>query len=137
MQGRKMFCLTIAHNIFLTREERYKLADDEPTTIEVIGYNVPVWTNGSKSSEPAEEIFCKYYITNKKNPEAVKSSKNSYTIFLNSTTDRKALVDLKDKGRESLMMTYQKKTAPKGIAFFTVHFVSINDIEVLKKSIDI
>ena len=57
--------LVIAHNLFLTREERYQLADGEP--IEIVGVSLPVWFSPKHTSEPAEEIFCKYSIHNNPN----------------------------------------------------------------------
>lgn len=57
--------LVIAHNLFLSRAERYQLIECEP--IEVVGASLPVWFSLKHTSEPAEEIFCKYSIHNNKN----------------------------------------------------------------------
>ena len=54
--------LTIHHNIFLTREERLSLHSGE--SIETIGYAIPVWTEGEATTEPAKEVFCRYYLLN-------------------------------------------------------------------------
>ena len=57
-----MIHLMISHLIFLTREERYALIDRE--TIEVIGVNVPTWIANRDDSNAAQEIFCRYVLTN-------------------------------------------------------------------------
>ncbi|NIQ13767.1 MAG: hypothetical protein GTO02_04995, partial [Candidatus Dadabacteria bacterium] len=45
--------LVISHNLFLTKEQRYKWHDGED--LEVVGVSVPVWLDEKKSSEPATE----------------------------------------------------------------------------------
>lgn len=58
--------LIVSHLIFLTKEERYKLA--EGVAVETVGVSIPVWiiNQGKKAltSEPAIEVFCRYYLTN-------------------------------------------------------------------------
>lgn len=132
-----MISLTIAHNIFLTREQRYALMNEHCYTAEVAGFNNPVWSKGDQTSEPCEEIFCKYAMTNVRDTSMVKILKNGYQIHINSHKDKQRLLDVKDKGSESLMMTYHKKmVSKKGKPFFVIHFISINDWEALEKSID-
>ena len=55
--------LHVYHGLFLTRDQRYSLADGE--TVETVGVSVPVWSLGGNTSEPASELFCKYVLTNK------------------------------------------------------------------------
>ena len=50
--------LTVAHHIFLTKEQRDNLYKGEQ--IDVVGVSMPVWFKDNVSSEPANEIFCKY-----------------------------------------------------------------------------
>lgn len=52
--------LSISHNIFLSKEERYDLFDGKKLSI--VGVSVPVWTFNGMSSEPAIEVFAKYEI---------------------------------------------------------------------------
>lgn len=58
--------LFVNHNIFLTREERYSLVNRE--RVETTGVSVPVWMeyNTGKTTEPAEEVFCRYRLDNDK-----------------------------------------------------------------------
>ena len=60
----KKWGLFITHNVFLSRKERYQLADGE--TIETIGVSLPVWITQQtgKTSEPASEVFCNYQLIN-------------------------------------------------------------------------
>ena len=60
-----MLILSLLHNIFLTPEEIKKLCDHED--VEVVGASLPVWYFRGNTSEPAEEVFCKYLLTNKRN----------------------------------------------------------------------
>jgi hypothetical protein len=55
--------LSIAHHIFLDKNERYQL--HERRSVEVIGVSLPIWFHKGSTSEPGEEVFCKYYLTNK------------------------------------------------------------------------
>jgi hypothetical protein len=75
-----MLVLSIMHNIFLSKEEIEKLLVEKE--IETIGVSIPVWYYKRSTSEPAEEVFCKYKlkITDKK--ESVSVLKNGYVINL-------------------------------------------------------
>ena len=57
-----MLILSISHHIYLTKEQRYALIDND---ISVTGVSIPVWvkTNGM-STEPAVEVLCRYELTN-------------------------------------------------------------------------
>jgi hypothetical protein len=57
-----MLTLTVSHNIFLTKKQRYELSVVE-STLEVIGISFPVWFYKGKTSEPAKEVFCKYILS--------------------------------------------------------------------------
>jgi hypothetical protein len=78
--------LSIAHHIFLTREQRYALHDREK--IRAIGVSLPVWFYKGATSEPGEEVFCDYLITNRKGEDIssiklpVVNTDPSYTINL-------------------------------------------------------
>jgi hypothetical protein len=75
--------LTVQHEVFLTREERYKLVEGEE--VETLGVSVPVWVlqKSGKTTEPAPEIFCHYRIINdKEQAQQVKKTKTGYIIRL-------------------------------------------------------
>jgi len=73
-----MLVLSILHNIFLNETEIESLTKGEE--IETIGVSVPVWYYEGNTSEPAEEVFCKYKISINNKKESVSISKNGYTI---------------------------------------------------------
>lgn len=75
-----MLALTIHHNIRLTHDERYKLHDGED--IEVVGVSVPVWFLNKATSEPAKELFCKYYLKNPKQEMPIRILEDGYEITL-------------------------------------------------------
>lgn len=76
--------LCVDHKIFLEEEEFNILKNNE--FLEIQGICVPVWLNilNGKTSEPAEEVFCKYIIYNDKENESFigLNKENSYEIFL-------------------------------------------------------
>ena len=60
-----MLSLAIHHNLWLTRDQRYAVHNG--IELVIVGVSVPVWVANQKStSEPAQEIFCKYNLKNKK-----------------------------------------------------------------------
>ena len=70
--------LHVYHGIFLTREQRYQLADGHP--VEVVGVSVPVWAHGNDTSEPAVELFCKYLLTNEMGRTNIMPFGEGYTV---------------------------------------------------------
>lgn len=70
--------LSIAHQIFLNKEQRYALAEGNP--VEVIAPSVPVWFYKGSTSEPATEVFCRYLLTNNPKAPPVNFSKDGYHI---------------------------------------------------------
>jgi hypothetical protein len=73
-----MLILSILHNIFLSTEQTKQLHSGED--VEVIGASLPVWYYKGNTSEPAEEVFCKYLLTNKK-------TENQFAISLAESND--------------------------------------------------
>lgn len=55
-----MIILVISHNIFLSIKERYQLVYGR--AIDAIGVSLPVWLTEQSTSEPAEEVFCRYHL---------------------------------------------------------------------------
>lgn len=79
--GVKMLNLAIHHNIWLSRDQRYALHDG--TDVTVVGISIPVWVSENKhTSEPAKEIFCKYYLKNPKYDHAIQILNDGYEITL-------------------------------------------------------
>lgn len=73
--------LSVSHHIYLTREQRYSLNDGED--IQVIGISVPVWFHNGTTSEPADEVFCLYSISNDKETEPlISTNEKGYYINL-------------------------------------------------------
>ena len=72
--------LTITHNIFLTREQRYGLFHGED--LEVIGVSVPVWIGSGITSEPAIEVFAKYLLKNKDERIFIRQNSGCYEVTI-------------------------------------------------------
>jgi len=64
-----MLNLTIQHFIHLARDQRYAL--HEGIELVVVGVSIPVWFLDKVTSEPAKEVFCRYYL---KNPNATRAA---------------------------------------------------------------
>lgn len=80
MKKKPIVTLSVSHSLFLTEKQRYDLHQGK--TIKVVGVSMPVWFCQGSTSEPAEEVFCKYTLNNKKNNNAyVKSTKNNTYII--------------------------------------------------------
>lgn len=73
-----MHTLTIAHSICLTREQRYSWYEGK--SLEVIGVSIPVWYKKGQTTEPANEIFCKYRLFNAPDKTFVKHNTDGYDI---------------------------------------------------------
>lgn len=73
-----MLGLAIHHNIFLNREQRYAIHSG--IDLVVIGASSPVWFSNKRTTEPAKEIFCKYYLKNNKQEIPIKILKDGYEI---------------------------------------------------------
>jgi len=70
--------LSISHNIYLTKEERYALESTSP--VSAVGVSIPVWFYKGNTSEPALEVFCKYLLTNIKQDSPIIRMRDGYKI---------------------------------------------------------
>lgn len=73
-----MLVLSIAHNLFITEQDAMRLYQGED--IEIVGHCLPVWYLAGNTSEPAEEVFCKYILTNNLKNYAIKIEKDGFKI---------------------------------------------------------
>lgn len=129
--------LTVAHNIYLTRDQRYELKEPG-TCLQTEGVSVPVWIKDGRSNEPAEEIFCRYrlcHTTEKAEEKPIKFLNDGYEIQL-STNMQKNLLDVRDGGCNCLVFANHgkvrvndKMTSP------VIHYVAIHDYDVLIKTL--
>jgi len=133
--------LIVSHNIFLTREQSYKLVDGN--ALEVVGVNVPVWIYKNKISEPAVEVFSKYKIGTEANKLSIKEKGKIYEINIpksqTSTPEGivslRDLLDIKDRGGEWLAFK-QYHTVKQGKKTINViHFVEIKRMEDLTQTL--
>lgn len=159
-----MLTLTVGHQIFLTKEERYRIVNGE--TVQILGISVPVWLEDTKTSEPAIEVFVRYKIIPTEDITFIKCKKYGYDIEIQKTQDLpneiletlteeerddwfktndskpdvSFLKDIKDGGcawlafRQYNKLRKSKKTFGKAIQL--AHFVEIKDIEALLTSIE-
>ncbi len=147
--------LAINHLIFLTKDERYALADG--TNVETVGVTVPVWFWSGNTTEPAKEIFCKYLLVNEDTKETVDLwEKGGYRINTpqqdqmiklpakirevanyKSIGSAKSLLNLKDGGSEWLQYKVFRKMRAEGMSqpIRVVHTIEIKPIERLLGSL--
>lgn len=142
--------LSISHNIFLNRDQRYAINNKK--IIEVIGTNLPVWFSGERTSEPGQEIFCSYRIHPYKSVfKNIKVSREGYDVYLlqekedigsmpskikkffyktNNSPCVKSLLDIRDGGSEWLYFrSYERKYIN------IIHSMEIQKIENLVESL--
>lgn len=74
--------LIVSHSIYLTKTDRYRLIRGED--VEVIGVSIPVWHYKGDTSEPAQEVFCKYKLSNspEKRDQPIASGPEGYEMNL-------------------------------------------------------
>ncbi len=126
--------LTIAHNLFPSKDERYRFREPD-IEIETIGICLPVWVSGAATSEPAEEIYCRYRLRNytTAGTESVHMNEDGYTISLGDKTLWDSILDSKDGGSSSIYLTHQGKIENNGVEMLVIHYINIQDIGVLIK----
>jgi len=126
--------LTIAHNLFLTKEERYKLKTPL-SEIETVGICLPVWVSGSFTSEPAEEIYCQYKLRNFASPgiDAVHMNNNGFILSLGDKSLWESILDIKDGGSGSIYLSHQGKIVNNDVEMLAIHYINIQDMSVLTK----
>ena len=126
--------LTVAHNIFLTQQQRKAVATE---TVEVQGISIPVWINDGKSSEIPEEVFTNYkvrLIMDDDEAAGVNYMGNGYDILL--TKDMaKSILDVQDGGSECLIFAHHSIIKIGDREFDCVNYVSIQDQEILLNSL--
>lgn len=136
-----MSSLMISHNIFLNKKQRYALHAGE--TIEVFGVSVPVWIEAKYNSEPAEEIFCKYILTNQDKSTPIYQTEEGYEINLPQISEpgtenltSEALLDVSDGGAGgSLEFREHSKIHLKSETLDVYHFVEIKTEETLLRTL--
>lgn len=154
--------LTVHHNIYLTREERYKVAAGE--TVVVTGVCVPVWFQRDFTTEPAVEVFAKYHVVPGQ-PLAVKQGPGGFAICLPpppppparvpdhvwnslSKVDKDLwyernepgpsmsnLLDVRDGGCAFLAFRQMNNMERNKKLLRLVHFVEIKDMKLLEASL--
>lgn len=113
-----MKTLTISHHIYLDEEEKKDLEADKQ--IEVTGISVPVWFEKGNTSEPAKEVFCKYYIEKTNVETPIKALNNGYVIKLSDIKKEKEF-------REHIEGTMN------GDPITIIHYVFIKDVSALNE----
>ncbi len=136
--------LSVSHNMFLDRKQRYELANGEP--VDVIGVSVPVWYYKGKTSEPGNEVFCKYRLIPTEHNIFVKHNDQGYEVYLPKRSfnpeENKAnpvtlknLLDHKDGGIEWIAFRQYGEAKKNKRPVNIVHFVEIKTTEELDKTL--
>jgi len=99
-----MLALTIHHNVRLDRSQRYKLHEGEDLV--VVGVSVPVWFFNKTTSEPAKEIFCKYYLKNTGSEAPIRNLPDGYEITIPNRPAEKPRIITNDQWR---VMTQEQR----------------------------
>jgi hypothetical protein len=157
-----MTTLAISHNLFLTRDERYRIYGGE--AVQTVGVSLPIWWKGVVTSEPGVEVFCLYTLRRVGDILSIKSTSDGYIIHLppgekyeplsndmwNSLTKDQQelwyrnhepspsvddLKDLKDGGREWLAFRQLQNITKNKKILDVVHFVEIKPMEILLESL--
>lgn len=157
--------LSIVHQIFLNKDERYALVKGHP--IEATGVSLPVWSSNKFTTEPAEEVFCRYNLLNSGSLCSIERTASGYLVNIPSKTSYKPppypsnevwrsvpieareawydkhqppstvknLLDIQDGGATYLRLKYHKKMCYKEHSVNVFHYMEIKDIKDLEKSL--
>lgn len=77
---KRLITVSVNHSIFLNHTQRYSL--HEGNSIETVGVNLPIWFYKGSTTEPGEEVFCKYLLTNSGKSEYIQFKEGGYLINL-------------------------------------------------------
>lgn len=132
-----MATLTVEHCIYLTKEQRYLLNQREKIVVE--GVSIPVVFSRGSTSEPVDEVFCKYYLSNDdKGDRDIKRKDEGYEINLQQKTEElngsEVLLDEEDEGKGKFIFSQIQRVSYKGSSFNIIHFVEIKKIDTLLES---
>lgn len=126
--------LSVGHNIFISREQRYLLRDIG-AEIKVLGVSIPKIYK-KKGNEIIDEVFVEYLI---RCVEAADSRfvlhNDRYELQLVPSMT-KHLLDLRDGGIECLIFANHSGIKRNDEVMHCVHYVSIQDEKVLKDSLE-
>lgn len=136
--------LIINHILYLTPEQRLALIRDK-TPAQVVGISVPVWFTQGKSSEPAQEVFCQYTITNEPQDMVVASLPTGYRINLpqpkpsadeeSRTLNPKKLGNTEDGGSGWLLFKQFQTVKQNEKALQILHYIELRDFEYFWDSV--
>jgi len=126
--------LTIAHNLFLTKEERYRMKTSL-MEVDTVGIALPVWVHGTMTSEPAEEIYCRYKVRNFASPgiDAVYMNNEGFVLSLGDKSLWESVLDVKDGGCGSIYLSHQGVIVNNQTEMLVIHYINIQDISVLSR----
>ena len=127
--------LSIAHNIFLTKEQRY-LLQNPGTEVKVLGVSIPYFNPRKKVSEPAEEVFVEYLIKCLEGADARFIFHHNYYELQLLPSMTKNLLDIKDDGIGCLIFANHSGFKQDKEVIHCIHYVSIQDEEILKESLE-
>lgn len=120
---KKNVALCVSHSLFLTRKQRYDLHGGK--TLKIIGASMPVWFCRGSTSEPAEEVFCKYTIHNKKGDSFIRRTKNNtYIINLPQLPENYQKLTLSDED-------WRKLTEKERSAWYETNPEPLSSIKLL------
>ena len=147
-----MTTLTISHHIYLTNEQRYKIHEGEPLSLD--GVAIPVWFYKGNTSEPAQEIFCHYLLKNDKTGTSITFNAKEGKFIVNmphveiisndsevdqnfkkvvqskvGTSDN--LLEIKDGGTGFCEFKFYQKFEIDKKLHHLIHFVEIKPIDIL------
>lgn len=87
-----MLKLSIQHNIYLSKKQRYDLHNN--IDVNTVGISIPIWYLGKKKSEYRKEILCNYYLRNPGKELPIRILKDGYLISLPSQVLKKNKLEI-------------------------------------------
>lgn len=155
--------LAVSHNIYLSRDDRYRLHLGE--VVETQGVSTPIWYFHGRSSEPGQEVFCRYTLSNNHESDYdIDQQSDGYFInlpteeesriragmtpdewsqltpqgkdvIMNGVPTSEILLDSEDGGVSRMAFNQYNKTKLKGLVVHVLHFIRIADRDVLLETL--
>lgn len=127
--------MIVSHRLFLTATQRKSL-QTEGTMVETTGVSCPIWIEREETTEPAQEVFCRYQVVAgvPVGDHRIVPDDKGYTIYLVDQARRLSLADIKDGGVAWLNFVLPETISVGDKTRPVIHQVVISGIEELDRS---
>lgn len=126
-----LMSLMVSHHVAVPADDRRLLAAGG-AEVRVVGTAVGVWSSGTESDEPAEEVFCRYTLRSRP-PEPghdeIEATADGFAVSVADPKVWQSALDLADGGSEYARFAGVKTVVAEGRPAQIGHCVVIRPLE--------